>query len=153
MKILRFFLIIGLFITTTGAIAQVQPDPAHWAYGLKKLTGNTYEVHLRCTIDDGWHIYAQKQTKDFIGTATKINFAKQPGLVLIGKAIENGKKDTYRDEAAGITNYELSGVVDFVQKVMLKPGLKTLSGKIQYQTCTHAKCLNATDVNFKIQVK
>jgi len=147
-------IIIGcLFILTSYiAPAQIQKDPSHWAYGLKKLTGNTYEVHLLCTLDNEWHIYAQLQTKDFIGTATKITFNKQPGLTLIGKPLEKGRKDTYIVKEVGIKNYEYSDKVDFVQTVTLKPGIKEIKGSIRYQTCTHEHCLPETSLDFTIPI-
>ncbi|MES2107946.1 MAG: protein-disulfide reductase DsbD domain-containing protein [Bacteroidota bacterium] len=148
----KISLILLLACGSFVAKAQIEKDPAHWAYGLKKLAGNVYEVHLQCTIDDPWHIYAQKQTKDFIGTATKITFAKQPGLALKGIPAEIGKKDTYKDETVGILNYEFAGKVDFVQKVTIKPGLKEVRGMILYQTCTHEHCLTAQTIQFHVPV-
>lgn len=148
----KYIIILLCCLGCLDAHAQIQADPAHWAYGLKKLAGNTYEVHLQCTIDDPWHIYAQKQTNDFIGTATKITFTKQAGLILIGTPAEHGKKDTYKDETVGILNYEYAGKVDFVQKVTVMPGIKAISGTISYQTCTHEHCLTATSVNFTIPI-
>lgn len=131
---------------------QIQPNPAHWAYGIKKKSGNIYEVHLRCTIDSTWHIYAQKQTKDFIGTKTKITFTKQPGLTLIGSPVEYGKKDKWTDKKVAITNYEYAGQVDFVQRAMIRPGIKELKGKVTYQTCTHKQCLAETSADFSIPI-
>jgi len=143
-----------LFLSVLAAnLAQAQIiNAAHWAYGLKKIADNTYEVHLQCTIDKGWHIYAQEQTADFVGTATKITFIPSSGLTLIGKPAEIGEKETYKVPDAGITNNELLGKVDFVQKVELKPGLKMIRGVIIYQTCTHEKCLTEQKLNFTIPV-
>jgi hypothetical protein len=153
MKITKLITItVMIFLKAAIAHAQIQADPAHWAYGLKKLTGNTYELHLQCTVDNPWHIYAQKQGKNFIGTATKIVFTKQPRLVLIGKPMELGKKETYVNKEVEITNYELSGKIDFVQKATIKPGIKLIKGTINYQTCTHERCLAATTINFSIPV-
>jgi hypothetical protein len=148
-NIFATILAMGLGLT---AKAQVQPDPAHWAYGLKKLSADTYEVHLQCTIDAPWHIYAQKQTNDFIGTATKISFNKLPGLTLLGTPVEIGRKLTYTVKDVGISNYEYAGKVDFVQKMLVKPGVTSLSGKIIYQTCTHTHCLTDTSIDFTIPV-
>ena len=141
-----------LFVITGIAKAQIQPDPVHWAYGLKKLGDNNYEVHLKCTIDEGWHIYAQKQTSEFIGTRTKITFAKTPGLVLTGLPVEIGKKEKYVVKEVNITNYEYAGTVDFVQKATIKPGIKELKGTITYQTCTHDHCLAEKIITFTIPV-
>jgi thiol:disulfide interchange protein DsbD len=148
----KFILFISLFGMSIATKAQIQPDPAHWAYGLKKLSPNTYEVHLQCTIDPGWHIYAQKQGKDFIGTRTKITLEKQSGLTFIGTPAEIGKKDIFKNTEVGITNYEYARKVDFVQKVKLAPGIKEIKGTITYQTCTHEKCLAEKTISFTVPV-
>ena len=149
----RIINFIVLFATLTlGANAQIQPDPAHWAYGLKKLDGNTYEVHLRCTIDDGWHIYAQKQGPDFIGTKTRVTLTKAQGLTVIGTPAELGKKDTYVSKEVGVTNLEYAGTVDFVQKVKIAPGIKEVKGTVTYQTCTHKQCLMEKTIDFSVPV-
>lgn len=127
-------------------------NPAHWAYGLKKLNDNTYEVHIRATIDPGWHIYAQKQLPGAVAVPTKIVFAAQPGLTLVGTPAELGKKDTYTIPEAGVTNYEYAGTVDFVQKVTVSPDLKEIKGTITYQTCTHQQCLAAQTISFTVQL-
>lgn len=145
-------LLIVLLDAISFSYAQVQSDPAHWAYGLKKLTGNMYEVHLKCTIDEGWHVYAQKQGNDFIGTRTKITLDKTPGLKIIGLPTEIGKKDVYTAKEVGITNYEYAGKVDFVQKVSIKPSLREIKGTITYQTCTHKQCLVEKTINFIVPV-
>lgn len=149
---MKRYLVLLMVCFATIAKAQIQADPAHWAFGIKKTTGNTYEIHLRCSIDDGWHIYAQKQTADFIGTETKVLFTKQKGVTLIGKPLEVGKKETYIDKQAEITNYEYSGMVDFVQKAIIAKGINVITGSITYQTCTHKKCLPETNVTFSIPI-
>jgi DsbC/DsbD-like thiol-disulfide interchange protein len=131
--------------------AQVM-NPAHWSYGLKKLDGDHYEVHLRATMDEGWHIYAQKQLPDAVAVPTKIVFTKAPGLKLKGLPLELGKKEKYTIKEAGVTNMEYAGVVDFVQKVTLTPGLKEVKGTITYQTCTHEMCLPEATISFSIAV-
>ncbi len=143
------FLIGGISLTK----AQIQPDPAHWAYGLKRLTGNMYEIHLQCAIDDGWHIYAQKQTKDFIGTKTKIALYKTPRVIIIGTPVEIGKKDKFVAQEVNIINYEYAGKVDFVQKGTIKPDIKEIKGTITYQTCTHKECLPEKMISFTVPVQ
>lgn len=143
--------VILMICTAHIATAQIQ-DPAHWAYGLKNLKGGVYEVHLQATMDEGWHIYAQKQLPDAVAVPTKIVFDKTPELTLIGKPAELGKKETYTIKEAGVTNYEYAGKVDFVQKVTVKPGLKEIKGTITYQTCTHEKCLTEKTISFTIPI-
>jgi len=149
---MKNILVLLLLCGSFAAKAQIEKDPTHWAYGLKKITGNTYEVHLRCMIDTPWHIYSQKQTTGFIGTRTKISFEKVVGLTLIGNPVEKGKKVTYIIKVVGITNVEYPGTVDFVQKATIKPGVKELKGTITYQTCTHEHCLSPVTIGFTVQV-
>lgn len=152
-KILLVLLFLKLSTISLIGRAQIQKDPGTWAYGLKKIKGDTYEIHLRCTLDEGWHIYAQKQTMDFIGTKTRIMFDKQLGLVLIGTPEERGKRITYENKEVGVTNYEYSGVVDFVQKAVIKSVTKKISGTVTYQTCTHKQCLSEKTISFSIPIK
>src|SRR5258708_1229976 len=147
----KISVILLLAISAIAAKAQIE-DPAHWAYGLKKLGATNYEVHLQATLDDGWHIYAQKQSSEFVGTATKIAFFKQPGLTLTGATLELGKKEKYENKEVEIINYEYAGKVDFVQKVKINPGIKEIKGTITYQTCTNQKCLTEKTINFTVPV-
>ena len=127
-------------------------NPAHWAYGLKKLNDNTYEVHIRATIDPGWHIYAQKQLPSAVAVPTKIVFSPQPGLTMMGTPAELGKKEIYTIPEAGVTNYEYAGTVDFVQKLTTSPEVKEIKGTITYQTCTHQECLSEKTISFTVPV-
>lgn len=150
-KISLTFLLLAAVLLPYTLHAQVK-DPAHWSYGLKKLPSGQYEVHLRASIEEGWHIYAQKQLPDAVAVPTKIVFTKSPGLKLSGLPAEVGKKETYTIKEAGVTNMEYAKVVDFVQKVSIAPGLKEVQGTITYQTCTHEMCLPETTISFKIPV-
>ncbi len=147
----KYIVSIILIAISCCANAQIQ-TPVHWAYGLKKLTGGMAEVHVQATIDDGWHIYAQKQGPDFIGTRTSLVLAKVPGLVLIGIPAEIGRKEKYENKEVGITNYEYAKKVDFVQKVKLPPGIKEIKGFVNWQACTHKMCLGEDHLDFIIPV-
>jgi len=139
---------IALSATTT---AQIQ-NPVKWMSGVKRIEKNIYELHIRATIDDGWHIYAQNQSPDAIAVPTKISITKSPGLTLIGKPLEIGKKEKYEIKAAGITNMEYAGKVDFVQQVRIEPGIKEIKGTVTYQSCTHERCLAAETINFTVPI-
>jgi thiol:disulfide interchange protein DsbD len=135
------------------ALAQ-KPDPVHWDYALKKLDGKAYEVHIKATIDGGWHIYSQTQPKEAIAVPTKIVFTQNPLLVLTGKPKESGKKETYRDPIAGIVQYQYAGMVEFVQTLTLKAEVKmNISGTITYQACTSEMCLPPKTIPFNIPIQ
>jgi len=145
--LLNIFIVLLLVTTTTHA--QID-KPVHWSYGTKKLPNGIIEIHLLATIDDGWHIYAQKQAEGAIAIPTKITFAKNPAVTLIGIPAERGKKETYTVKEVGITSYEYAGKVDFVQKIKVKPGVKEVKGSVLFQTCTHQKCLPEETLDFTV---
>jgi thiol:disulfide interchange protein DsbD len=143
-----------LFLATVllnKVIGQIQ-NPVHWSYGLKKLSGNVFEVHILARIDSGWHIYAQKQSPDAVAVPTHLTLEKVPGLTIIGKPVELGKKEKYTLAEVGITNMEYANKVDFVQKVVLKPGLKEIKGRISWQACTHKMCLQEQSLSLTVPV-
>lgn len=129
--------------------AQIQ-KPVTWSYGAKKLGMGVYEIHLLAKMDQGWHIYAQKQAKDAIAVPTSIVFEKMKGLVLMGPVMEKGKKVAHRIEALDVVNMEYAGQVDFVQKVRVSPGVKVLRARISFQACTNERCLPEETVEASI---
>lgn len=148
---LKWALIVMACIAVSKVHAQIE-KPVHWSYAAKKLSGDTWAIFLRATIDKGWHIYAQKQSRDAIAVPTQLSFEKIPGLALLGKPVEQGKKETYRVKEVGITNFEYAGQVDFVQKVRLTPGVNTIKGSIIFQSCTHERCLPEDTFSFTIPI-
>ncbi len=151
LKLGATLLILFIAVYVTPSWAQIE-HPVHWSYAIKKLSSGTYAVFLRATIDTGWHIYAQKQSKDAIAIPTKLTFEKKQGMTLLGQPLEQGKKETYRLKEVGITNYEYAGKVDFVQKVRLPPGQKEVRGTVVFQACTHSRCLPEDTFSFVIPV-
>jgi DsbC/DsbD-like thiol-disulfide interchange protein len=142
-----------LLLLTVNFYAQAQiENPIHWSYGIKKTMQNHYEVHLLATIDNGWHIYAQKQPKGAIAVPTQIEFQAKKGIILVGLPAEIGKKEKYTLQAVGITNYEYAGKVDFVQKIEIETAVKEIKGSIVFQACTHEHCLPQDDITFSIPI-
>jgi len=133
--------------------AQVE-HPVKWAYGEKKIGINTYEIHLRATMEDGWHVYAQKQPANSISVPTSFKFKSEYNFILIGKPKELGKLITFNDPNSGLGAYEYSGTVDFVQMVRVtNPSVTSITGRLTYQACTDHKCLSSENVEFSIPVK
>ena len=153
MEIKKIFMGIVFSTIAVNSFAQIL-EPVKWNYSAKKITDKTYEVHLTATIDNGWHIYAQRQPKDAIAIPTTIKFNKNPLLILNGKIKETGKKEKYKEPTLGIEQWQYSDKVDFVQQVKLKSNTKTnISGSVVFQVCTDEKCLPAKTIPFTILLK
>jgi len=131
-------IVVGMGVAAAG-LAQ---NPVSWQYYAKKLDSKTYEVHLKATISNGWHIYAQHQPEDAIALPSTITFNKNPLLVLNGKVNEIGKLEKHKVEVLNIEQYQYANQVEFVQQVKIKNGSKTnITGNIDFQVCTDDKCL------------
>src|SRR6476646_5569910 len=102
------------------SIVQAQENPVNWRYSAKRVAKNVFEIHCTAIIENGWHVYAQKQPEDAIALPTSFKFAKNPFIVLQGVVKEVGEKKFFKDETVGIAAYQYEEKVDFVQQVQLK---------------------------------
>jgi thiol:disulfide interchange protein DsbD len=147
MKISLFQVIVFLFVCSSTS-AQ---SPVSWAFSTKKLNDKVYEVHLTATIQNGWHLFAQRQPEGAIAPSTSFHFNKSPLLNMEGSVKEIGKLEKFKDEVLNISANQYSNKVDFVQVVKLKGGVKTaVTGKLEYQTCNDRQCMPTKAIPFII---
>ena len=131
-----------------------QLNPVTWSFSANKLGDKIYEVHMKATIQNGWHLYSQKQPDDAIAIPTAFTVRPNPLFKPDGKILEVGKMEVMKDAALGISAHQYSRAVDFVQKIKLKSYAKTnFTGNVEYQTCDDKKCLPPKTVNFSIAIK
>lgn len=130
--------------------AQIE-NPVKWTYTAKKISADTYELHITATIASKWHVYAQDAGEGPVPTS--ISFDKNPLIKLDGKTTEVGKlSKSYDKNFKSNLNY-YSNKVDFVQKVKLKAAVNTVAkGKLTFMVCNDEKCLPPKDVTFAIKI-
>jgi thiol:disulfide interchange protein DsbD len=133
---------------------NAQINPISWSYTAKKIDSKTYEVHVKATIEDGWHLFSQIQPEDAIAEPTIINFTGNPLVSLDGKVKEVGKMEKFHDAKLELSANQYASTVDFVQIVKLKTSAKTsLNGSVRFQTCNDSRCLPPKTVNFSVPLK
>lgn len=148
-KIYLFALMIAAF----GCTAAQSVNPVSWSFASKKIDANTYEVQLIANIQPGWHVYSQDQPSDAIAVPASFSFNRHPLLQFDGKVKEVGKLEKFKDKVLGVTAYQYSEKVVFVQKVKVKGNAKTaVSGKLEFQTCNDEKCLPPKTVSFSVNL-
>lgn len=141
-----------MFFAAVAGNAQL--NPVTWSFSAVKVSDKMYEVHMKATIQPGWHLYSQNQPKDAIAIPTAFTFNPNPLLSRDGKVKELGKMEVMNDKELGVSANQYSLTVDFVQKVKLKSAVKTnLTGNVEYQTCDDKKCLPPKTINFSIGIK
>ena len=134
------------------AMARAQ-GPVQWDCTATKINASTYEVHLKASIADGWHIYAQEQPKEAIAIPTKITLKANPLVAPVGKAQEVGKKEIQKIDALDIEQFQYGHSVEFVQKVTLKAAVKTtLAATVTFQACNDHQCLPPKEETFTLSL-
>ena len=147
----RLFTLL-LALLPLAAMAQLR-QPAKWTFSAKPLGAGKYEVHMTAVADKGWHIYSQ-HTPDGGPVATSFSFAKNPLVKLSGNPLEKGKLEKKHEPLFGVDVHQYSGIVDFVQVVQVKPGLKTnVAGTVEFMLCNDKECLPPTTLNFSVALK
>ncbi len=146
-----------IFLSTiilSAIVGKAQLNPVSWTFTAKKVADKTYEVHMKATIQSGWHLYSQTQPEDAIVNPTTFTLNNNPLLIVDGKTKETGTIEKFHDAKLNISANQYSNTVDFVQKIKLKAKAKTnFSGNVEYQTCDDKKCLPPKTVNFSIAIQ
>lgn len=146
--------LVIIFLAIISVISLKGQNPVNWSYSSKKVADNTFEVHIKATIQSGWHLYSQTQPEEAIAIPTNIQFTKHPLIKLSGKIKENGKLEKHKDATLGIEQWQYSMNVEFIQTISLKTNVKTnISGNIEYQVCTDEKCLPPKVVEFSVRLE
>ena len=147
-------LIVLAVVVFTALNSKAQLNPVTWSFSSKKIADKTYEIHMKATIQDRWHLYSQSQPEEAIAIPTLFTISPNPLFKADGKIKELGKMEVMKDATLGISANQYSQTVDFVQKIKLKANVKTnFSGNLEYQTCDDKKCLPPKKVNFSVAVK
>ena len=147
-------LIIILFFLGSMFAASAQLNPVLWSFSAVKTGEKTYEIHMKATIQKGWHLYSQSQPEDAIAMPTTFTINPNPLFSKEGKIKELGSMEKMIDATLGATNYQYSNTVDFVQKIKLKTKAKTnFTGNVEFQTCDDKKCLPPKKINYNIAIK
>ncbi len=150
---MKKLIILGI-IVFSGFNGIAQLNPVTWSFSAKKIADKTYEIHMKATIQNNWHLYSQKQPADAIAIPTTFTISPNPLFKLDGKVKEVGKIEVMKDATLGVSANQYSRTVDFVQKIKLKANVKTnFSGNVEYQTCDDKKCLPPKKVTYSIAIK
>jgi len=147
-------ILASLSFLAIGLAVQAQLNPVSWSFTTKKIADKTYEVHMKATIQNGWHLYSQSQPVDAIAIPTTFTFNSNPLLKLEGKVKEVGKMEKFHDPKLDLSANQFSNTVTFIQVVKLKAKTKTnITGSVEFQTCDDKKCLPPRTVNFTAAIQ
>ncbi len=145
---MTLFLLMGI---TVLCMAQAE-EPVAWTFSSKKIADKVYEIHLTAAVSSPWHTYSQN-TPDGGPVPTKIDFNKNPLIIVEGKTKEVGKMETKHEKTFGVDVKQYSGKVDFVQVIKIKSNVKTnISGNVEFMACDDTQCLPPKSIPFTVSV-
>lgn len=147
--------LVGISVLfSLGFTAVAQQNPISWAFSSRKIGDKLYEIQMKATIEDNWHLYSQVQPADAVAIPTTFTFNPNPLFSLEGKVIESGKLEKFTDKTLGLSANQYSHTVIFTQRIKLKANVKTnLTGNVEFQTCDDKKCLPPKTVNYSIAIR
>ena len=109
-----------------------------WGYTVESLGDNTYSLHFKATIGEGWHLYSQDLPSEDGPIATGFYFEEE-GHEWIGKVEEKGKRITDYDPNFEMDLNYYANEVEFVQKVKTDSAL--IRGEFEFMVCNDVMCL------------
>jgi hypothetical protein len=140
-------LIVTLLLCFT-ANAQMA-TPVDWTFKATKLSSTEFQVTLTANIEQGWYVYSQEMpSKGPI--PTKIDFEKNPNIILDGKPLEVGSKKEGYDANFDMNVIKLEGKTEFVQKVKIVGDATSINGKLEFMTCNGEMCMPPVKVKFSV---
>lgn len=147
----KLLVALSMIFALPALVFAQESNPVKWEFSAKKVSGQTYEVIVKATLDKGWHVYAQEAGEGPV--PTKITFAKNPLVALSGKVAEVGKMHKSFDENFNSELKYYETTVSFVQKVTVKGKATTkLNGTLEYMVCDDKQCLPPAEVPFSVSL-
>ena len=58
--------LVTVLIFATAFTVQAQLNPISWTFTAKKIADKTFEIQMKATIQNKWHLYSQAQPADAI---------------------------------------------------------------------------------------
>ncbi|MBI9069278.1 MAG: hypothetical protein JEZ09_18420 [Salinivirgaceae bacterium] len=146
----RFFLIFGMIMFATLILSAQGFEPVAWEFSAKKVSKNTFEIHLTASIDYDWQIYAQTSPEGG-ALPTQITFIPNSSVVQVGKVKEIGNLKKKYERVFGIVTEFYRDSVDFVQIVNLKTdNVVTVKGSVYFMACKNDQCLPPKALEFSV---
>ena len=130
--LINTFLLLFFFLSTW---AQGGEDPVSWTQELIPLGDQQYELVMRATIEDGWHIYSQFTAEggSLPSEFTYVNVGE--AYELIGNTTESETLKVY-SEIFEVEETYFKEKAEFRQKVrLLRPDIGQIRVELFYQVC------------------
>ncbi len=128
-------------------------QPTKWSFAIHKESDKLYDLLITASIDNGWHIYAQKLESSEGPIATTIEFIGNSQYLKVGNTIEPKPLRKFDDGFKMNVDYH-EGTPQFKQRIELTGNdLPQITGTIKYMICNDSGCMPGDDVYFTFDLK
>ena len=145
-------LLVALFLLVTTLI-QAQ-NPVKWDTSVEKVSDSEYELVIKATIEEHWHLYAQNQPlgEEASIIPTTFSFKDAGGNYELIEDVEEEEPITELDQIFGEELSYFAEEVTFKQRVKItNPTVNSIVGSVEYQACDDQRCIfNDADLGFSL---
>jgi thiol:disulfide interchange protein len=146
MKRLSYLLLL-LLIGGLTSTAQIT-NPVKWRFEHKKISNGEYELLFHATIENGWHLYSDKETSGG-PSPTSFNYESVDGIEFLGKVQANKKPVQVFDKTFNMDIEYFSNSVTFSQKVKVtSTSAVNINGYVEYMSCDDETCIPPAETVF-----
>lgn len=117
-------------------------EPTTWKFSINQFSENEAELIATANIVEHWHLYAQGEYVDNGPQPTQFFFDKSDNFELIGNVEARGEVHNEFDKVFDMQVEYFEDEIQFVQKVKIKDPSKSITGKIEFQTCDDEECFS-----------
>ncbi|MGQ9620969.1 MAG: protein-disulfide reductase DsbD family protein [Bacteroidales bacterium] len=146
----RITLLFGLALLFNVLNVQIY-NPVKWDFSYEKKNNNRYEIIITATIEKDSYIYSMDIPANG-PVPTTIQFDTSSLYILEDKPYATTISEEKFDEAFGFKIKTFSGKAEFRQKIMSDLTYFTVSGVINFMSCTKNICLPPKDVEFTVRI-
>ncbi|PCH52189.1 MAG: thiol:disulfide interchange protein [Flavobacteriaceae bacterium] len=149
----KIILFLSLLILSISGFSQIH-DPVKWLTSVEKVSDTEYNLIIKATVEEGWHLYSQNVPDDG-PIPTNFSFFPNEKFELVGNTSEE-EGHTIDDPV-----FEMK-IKYFENSAIFKQRIKThsnnafsLKGEVEFMVCNDESCLPPTfkDLNFQISDK
>lgn len=137
------FSLTAAFLSSVAVFAQAPEISAEWTAESRNIEKNIYEITLKGTIMEGWHIYGVKSEDN----PTSFALAEGENAVLKGE-LQEVTKPTYEN---GVPVFY--GKAVFSQRVEIKGKADKINCVVSWQACSAGACAMPEEYEFSVKLK
>ena len=146
----KLLLLFALFTIGSATFAQIY-DPVDWTTTVEKVSDTEYDLIVKATIEEGWHVYSQSVPEDG-PIPTNFSFVPSPNYELIGKTSED-EGHTEFDAVFNMVIKYFENEATFKQRIKVATSKAfKITGELEFMVCDDERCLPPEFVDLEFNI-